>query len=73
MPARRETSRQLGASRANTPTPGHSIPYERARGNALPSYFLGFGALDETNTLLGWDQTLEIFAMLDIVPVPILL
>jgi len=50
----------------------HSIAYSRALGNALPSYFLGFGVWDDGNRLLGWDQTLEIFAMLDIVPVPLL-
>ncbi|GAA0315965.1 RNA ligase family protein [Sphingomonas oligophenolica] len=50
----------------------HSIAYARSLGNALPSYFLGFGAWDERNILLGWDQTLEVFEMLDIVPVPVL-
>ncbi|MGF7150439.1 hypothetical protein FHS96_004097 [Sphingomonas zeicaulis] len=50
----------------------HSIAYARALGNALPSYFLGFGVWDEGNVLLGWDQTREVFAMLDIVPVPLL-
>jgi hypothetical protein len=50
----------------------HSLPYTRALGNALPSYFLGFGIWDDSNILLGWDDTLEMFALLDIVSVPIL-
>lgn len=50
----------------------HSIAYARELGNALPSWFLGFGAWDESNTLIGWDQTVELFAMLDIVAVPVL-
>ncbi|QAY78344.1 RNA ligase family protein [Sphingosinicella sp. BN140058] len=50
----------------------HSLAYTRAGGNALPSYFLGFGIWDERNVLLGWDDTLEMFAMLGVVPVPIL-
>lgn len=40
----------------------HSLPYTRAGGNALPGYFLGFGAWDESNILIGWDATLELFA-----------
>jgi hypothetical protein len=47
----------------------HSIPYSNARGNALQSYFYGFGVWDETNTLLDWDHTIEMFELLDIVPV----
>lgn len=50
----------------------HSIAYTRALGNALPSYFLGFGAWDESNCLLDWDSTLELFELLDIRPVPVL-
>jgi hypothetical protein len=50
----------------------HSVAYTHSLGNALPSYFLGFGAWDAQNILLGWDQTLEVFGMLDIAPVPIL-
>jgi len=50
----------------------HSIVYARDLGNALPSYFLGFGVWDETNSLLGWNQTIEIFDLLDIAPVPVL-
>lgn len=47
----------------------HSLPYTRELGNALPAWFLGFGVWDETNSLLDWDSTLEIFQLLDIVPV----
>lgn len=50
----------------------HSIPYTRANGNALSSYFYGFGVWDETNTLLAFDHMLEILEMLDIVPVRVL-
>jgi len=50
----------------------HSIAYTRDLGNALPAWFLGFGVWDERNVLLGWDQTLEVFEMLDIAPVPVL-
>ena len=48
----------------------HSIAYTGE--NALPSWFMGFGVWDETNTLLSWDETLEVFEMMDIVPVPVL-
>lgn len=50
----------------------HSIHYAREAGNALRSYFYGFGVWDETNTLLDWDHTIEVFALLDIEPVEIL-
>lgn len=50
----------------------HSIPYTVDNGNPLPSYLLGFGVWDESNTLMDWDRTLEVFEMLDIVPVRIL-
>lgn len=50
----------------------HSIAYTREIGNALPAWFLGFGVWDHHNVLLGWDQTLEVFEMLDIMPVPVL-
>lgn len=50
----------------------HSVPYTRAAGNALRSFFYGFGVWDEGNELLDWDSTLEIFAMLDIEAVPAL-
>ncbi|WP_126223385.1 RNA ligase family protein [Burkholderia ambifaria] len=43
----------------------HSLAY-----TDLPSYFMGFSVWDETNTALAWDDTLEVFALLDIVPVP---
>lgn len=45
----------------------HSIHYR-----ALPSYFLGFSVWDETNACLPWDETLEYFELLDILPVPTL-
>lgn len=48
----------------------HSIAY--TGDNALPSWFLGFGVWDETNTLLSWDETLEVFEIMDIVPVPLI-
>src|SRR3546814_3353851 len=38
----------------------HSIPYTAANQNALRSYFYGFGVWDENNTLLAWDQTIEV-------------
>jgi hypothetical protein len=50
----------------------HSLHYTRADGNALRSYFYGFGVWDASNTLLDWDQALEIFALLDIEPVEVL-
>lgn len=45
----------------------HSIYY-----HALPSYFMGFGVWDERNVRLGWDDMLEWFTLLGIVPVPVL-
>lgn len=50
----------------------HSIPYTQVNGNALRSYFLGFGVWDDTNTLLDWDQTIETFSILDVEPVRVL-
>lgn len=50
----------------------HSVPYLRSNGNALPSWFLGFGVWDENNVLLSWDDTLDWFALLDIVPARVL-
>lgn len=50
----------------------HSIAYTRETGNALRSYFYGFGVWDENNSLLDWDQTMEVFRMLDVEPVPVL-
>src|SRR3546814_16035571 len=50
----------------------HSIPYTAANQNALRSYFYGFGVWDENNTLLAWDQTIEVFQMLDINPASVL-
>jgi hypothetical protein len=45
----------------------HSIRYED-----LPSYFMGFSIWDDQNTNLTWDETVEWFNLLDIVPVPVL-
>ncbi len=50
----------------------HSVPYTRALGNALDSYFLGFGVWDDDNVLLSWDATLEFLELLDVRHVPIL-
>jgi hypothetical protein len=50
----------------------HSIPYTAANRNALRSFFYGFGVWDEDNVLLGWDQTVEVFQMLDINPASVL-
>ncbi|MEX3983903.1 RNA ligase family protein [Paraburkholderia sp. EG287A] len=44
----------------------HSIAY-----TDLESYFEGFSVWDHTNTALDWDETLEMFSLLDIVPVPV--
>lgn len=45
----------------------HSIRYD-----SLPSYFFGFSIWDESNTALSWDETLEYFGILGILPVPVL-
>lgn len=45
----------------------HSIFYP-----ALPSYFLGFSVWNDKNECLSWDETLEWFKLLDIIPVPVL-
>lgn len=50
----------------------HSIEYTHANGNPLPAWFIGFGVWDADNTLLAWDETLEVFEMLDIVPANVL-
>lgn len=50
----------------------HSIPYTHELGNAVADVFLGFAVFDDRNVMLSWDQTLETFEMLDVVPVPIL-
>jgi hypothetical protein len=50
----------------------HSVPYLRSLGNALPDVFLGFAAFDARNVMLSWDETLEVFEMLDVHPVPVL-
>lgn len=43
----------------------HSIHYRN-----LDSYFLGFSIWDDENRALGWEETLEWFALLGIRPVP---
>lgn len=45
----------------------HSLWYDN-----LPSYFMGFSVWDETNTALPWMDTLEVFDVLGIEPVPVL-
>jgi hypothetical protein len=45
----------------------HSIGYQ-----ALPSYFMGFSIWNDRNECLAWDATLEWFALLDIIHVPVL-
>lgn len=50
----------------------HSVAYEVARGNALPDWFMGFGVWNEQGVLIGWDETLEVFALLNIPPVAVL-
>lgn len=45
----------------------HSLAYD-----SLPSYFMGFSVWNEQNVALGWDDTLEFFELLGIVPVPVL-
>jgi len=50
----------------------HSIEYTHRNGNPLPSWFIGFGVWNSDNILLGWDETLEIFEMLDIEPARLL-
>jgi hypothetical protein len=45
----------------------HSIYYE-----GLKSYFYGFSVWDDKNNCLSWDETLEYFNLLDIIPVPVL-
>lgn len=50
----------------------HAIEYSAANGNGPVPPFLGFGVWDETNTMLPWDETLDVLAMLDIAPVKVL-
>lgn len=45
----------------------HSIAY-----SDLDSYFMGFSVWNERNMCLSWDETLEWFELLGIVPVPVL-
>lgn len=47
----------------------HSLAYTPENGNALPDWFLGFGIWNDRNVLLSWDETLEMFEMMDITPV----
>lgn len=50
----------------------HSVAYTRQNGNPLRSYFYGFGAWDEANRFLAWDEACEILGMLEIETVPVL-
>lgn len=45
----------------------HSLAYD-----SLPTYFMGFSVWNEKNECLGWDDTLEMFELLGIEPVPTL-
>lgn len=45
----------------------HSLVY-----TDLPSYFMGFSAWDENNNALSWDDTVDFFKELSIVPVPVI-
>lgn len=45
----------------------HAIAY-----TDLPSYFLGFSVWGDKNICLSWDETLEWFNLLSIIPVPVL-
>lgn len=45
----------------------HSIAYDN-----LESYFYGFSIWNEKNVALSWDETIEWFELLGIVPVPVL-
>lgn len=45
----------------------HSVAYD-----ALPSFFMGFSVWTDKNTALSWDDTLEFFELLGVVPVPTL-
>lgn len=38
----------------------------------LPSYFMGFSIWDDSNMCLSWDDTLQYFDLLGIVPVPVI-
>lgn len=45
----------------------HSVPYTIQNQNPLKSWFYGFGVWDEQNRLLPWDETLDVFEMIDVV------
>lgn len=45
----------------------HSIRYR-----ALPSFFMGFSIWDAQNVCLGWDDTVEWFALMGVTSVPVL-
>lgn len=45
----------------------HSIAYD-----ALPSYFMGFSIWTDRNECLSWDDTLDWFTLMGVVPVPVL-
>lgn len=50
----------------------HSIAYTVENGNALPDWFMGFGIWNERNVLLPWDETVEMFQLMDIEPVEVI-
>jgi len=50
----------------------HSVPYSSATGNALRSFFYGFGVWNEENVLLDWDTTIETLTLLNVEAVPVL-
>lgn len=45
----------------------HSIAYDE-----LPAYFMGFSIWNDRNVCLSWDETMEWFNLLGVVPVPVL-
>lgn len=45
----------------------HSVRYLN-----LPSYFMGFSMWNDRGDCLGWDETLEWFELLDVIPVPVI-
>ena len=45
----------------------HSIAYD-----ALPTYFMGFSIWNNRNECLSWDDTMDLFTLLGVTPVPVL-
>jgi len=50
----------------------HSIEYRRRYGNALPSFCMGISIWKQDNKCMSWDETVDYFKFLDIVPVKVL-